>query len=107
MRRLSAFDYAEVGLLLLLASLQLVAQDHAHHKAHRADDQAAQEGRPEPIHSEAHVEHQSDLTGEPEQESVDNQREQSERDDDGQASDEFCQWAHNGVDQRQDQPKAD
>jgi len=95
------------ALFLLPLPLHFIAQEDSHHKADEAHHQRAEEGRPETSHRKTDAEHFADGACEPEQEGVDHEREQAERQDDGQASHEFRHRPHEHVHQSQDQAQAD
>lgn len=87
----------------LFLAFQLVVEDDAHDDADDAHDEAAEQGRPEPVYGEADAERLPDGAGEQEHGGVDDEGEQAEGEDDERAGEEFEQWAHQGVQEPDDE----
>ena len=70
--------------------------------ADQADDDRAPERRPEPVHLERRAEPAADRGGQPEQQRVDDEREQAERQDDQRQRQQLRHRLDHGVDQAED-----
>ena len=94
---------------VLSPTLQLILQDHCHKDAHNADDQTAKEGVPPDgvTDHQFNTERLTDDARQPEQEGVDDQREQPKGQDDQWAGQELEQRAEQRIDDAEDQGKPD
>ena len=68
-----------------MTSLEFVLQDQAQDDTHHGDNQTTQEGGPEAVDGETNAKGLTHLPGKPEQEGVDQQREQAQGQEDKRA----------------------
>lgn len=93
------------GNWLLL--LSLVLEHHRQKYADNRHNQAAQEGRPETVHGETNVEVGANNPCQPEQEGVDQEREQTQGQDDQRTGENLEQRAQKRIKQPKDQRQPD
>ena len=86
-------------------ALQLVLQDQRHHYTNNTDDHSAQESIPPNRvgDDQTDTEGLTDDTGQPEQEGIDNQREQAQGQHDQTTSEKLKQRSEQRIDQAKDQ----
>ena len=92
---------------ILVSLLEFVFQDQTQYHAHNRHNQAAQEGGPETVDGEANAKGLANLAGQPEQEGVDQQREQAQGQEDERAGQQLEQRTQEGVDQPEDERQPD
>jgi len=90
-----------------VSALEFVFQNQAYDHADDGHDQAAEESGPETVDREADAKGLANLAGQPEQEGVDQQREQAQGQEDERAGQQLEQRAQEGVDQPEDERQPD
>src|SRR5512146_172031 len=90
-----------------MAGPQLVLQDEGEHNADNAHNKTAEEGGPKAVHGDADAEELPDLTGEPEEEGIDEEGEQPEGQENERAGQELEKRPQEGIHQTENEGEPD